>query len=254
MSLTSRQCLPCKQRPGLLDVPAAWTQTDSHANINMTIPDQQCDFCVPEAKWFADLQGIQTDLSDCLSLCDSLENLKARFLADYAAGQREGWGDALVLDSIWYAAIIRLIRCTTATGVREPVRRSWIDEMSPQLRDSLDYFKAMRDKFIAHSVNEFERNEVFVNLRRDGGGSLVPYEIMGRAMRISQYYIEDLPRLRELANYLIERVRHDKPLEMKRLVDVAKSMPVEDIIARGPSSDCDPMPRSGVAKGRKPFM
>ena len=112
---------------------------------------------LPEADVLADLYGIEYDLSTASFLCAKaleLSNLEQR--------------DYLHVEALVSAAIIRYGRCFS-TGARLGLTRKDIDGLDSAALEVHDYFKALRDKFVAHSVNPYENSYVTASVsERDG--------------------------------------------------------------------------------------
>lgn len=76
--------------------------------------------------------------------------------------------DSLVVEGLVTAALIRYCRCFS-TNVRLGLQRADIETLDAETLAQHDYFKALRDKFVAHSANPFEENWVTATAsERDG--------------------------------------------------------------------------------------
>jgi len=112
---------------------------------------------LPEAEILADLYSIQYDLEIATHLCKAASEM---------AAPRPH--DSLAVEGLVTAAIVRYFRCFSS-GARLGLRRSDIGDLDDQSLVDHDYFKALRDKFVAHSVNPFEENWVTATAsERDG--------------------------------------------------------------------------------------
>lgn len=112
---------------------------------------------LPEAEVLADLYGIDYDLTTASHLC-------TKALEFSKPDQR----DHLVIEGLVSAAIVRYARCFS-TGPRLGLTRKDIEALDASDSATHDYFKALRDKFVAHSVNPFEETYVTATAsERDG--------------------------------------------------------------------------------------
>ena len=75
-------------------------------------------------------------------------------------------------EAITTGAIVKYCRCFT-TGVRFGLKHTDIVNIGEDLLQKHDYFKALRDKSIAHPVNPFDESYVTVSITvKDGESSL----------------------------------------------------------------------------------
>ena len=173
----------------------------------VSIPRHQFDFSVREAQRLSDLTGVQSDLDSviqiCLKVIDELETMslgpgsKVLSLLD----------ERHLLADLLCAGIVRYAR-TLGTGVREGVPRDWIGELPLELRDANQYFKDLRDKLIAHSVNTLEDNQVFVWVSENPAGSP---EVSHIAVSRGRYLpgADDAKLLSTLAQAILDRVKRE---------------------------------------------
>ena len=75
--------------------------------------------------------------------------------------------DGLLVEALWTAALVKYIRCFTS-GKRFGLEVSVFDGFSGA-KETHQYYKDMRDKHVAHSVNPFEGVTVRVLLEGDPG-------------------------------------------------------------------------------------
>lgn len=109
------------------------------------------------AQRLADLAGIEHDLTIVMRTCDL-------FLRSPSVGAE----DALVgSNAIAAFAIITYFR-TLSSGVRGGVTSAQIDSLPRSLREAHLRLRNVRDRYLAHSVNQQEANIVTVSLNDDG--------------------------------------------------------------------------------------
>lgn len=97
-----------------------------------------------EAKRLADISSVLRDLDDAEILLNNLKKLLS---------QRKG--DRLLIQSMWSSALIFYVRCF-AKGKRYGLTSDIYQESKEALKLH-DFFKNLRDKHVAHSVNPFEQ-------------------------------------------------------------------------------------------------
>lgn len=205
------------------------------------------DFSIKEAQWLADLHGIEHDLRDVVRLCGKCLELMSAVPSPEQTPQK-------YLDATWmagemsFASVVKYGR-TFGSGVRRPIPLAWIEQLLPDDQKAHHYFKSLRDKFIAHSANAFEDNQVFAYLHPQ----FAPTEVKsiavdtGRYVSLSSGRVE---RLRHLAGTLEVRVREEIASETRRVLQIARAMPLSDLLTR--ETDNRPIPGDAdVSKGRR---
>src|SRR5712691_10749508 len=111
---------------------------------------------IREAQLLSDLTGIEHDLKATVTLCNRLEAA----LKDTFEGRQH---DLITLETFTTAALVRYARSFTS-GVRARLPKQILQGLPPKLLDDHRWFKALRDKYVAHSVNAFEENMVVAYL------------------------------------------------------------------------------------------
>ena len=170
-------------------------------------PRKLVRFPVPEAHRLASLGSISSDLHAVLRYCT--EAIQAS--RDHAGPSVE--------QALREAAVVRYGRCF-ATGVRAPLPRDLFELAPDGVRVSHEHFIDVRNKHVAHSVNEYEETDVVILLEKVGHR----YEIfdVGTAhVQRSALDGSDLPRLMELTKWLLEEVENLSEAERKLLFDLA---------------------------------
>lgn len=135
------------------------------------------DFSIPEAQRLADLSSIDADLQAVLRLVTRCEKVGAGVQKmPKTENDLTCYDEYMALGDLMFAAVIRYGR-TYGPGVREAIPRSWIDALPEDLRRSHEYFKELRNKYLAHSVNQPEDCQVFVMLTPQFGENQEPTAI-----------------------------------------------------------------------------
>jgi hypothetical protein len=112
-----------------------------------------------EAHRLADMNGVMNDLQWVAQVCEKI--------ADRFDDIRS---DTVELEAYQAAAIIRYGRCYKG-GVRTAflLDAEWIRRLTPDLQEAHRQFDALRDKHIAHSVNDWEINTPVAQIRMEEG-------------------------------------------------------------------------------------
>jgi hypothetical protein len=170
-------------------------------------------FPVPEAQLLADLTGVSTDLNAVAEYCD-------RFLDLLDKDQLDG----VVLGALCEAAIVRYVR-TLATGVRSGVSMEMLEKLGEEHLAVHNYVKDARDKWVAHSVNSFELNDVSVWLTPPERGAIGPYAVTVRQHRVSYLSKPAITALKELVTELSALVKAKIDEEKSKVLAIAQQKP-----------------------------
>jgi hypothetical protein len=169
-----------------------------------------------EAKTLADLTSIEQDLRTAREFAEL-------YLCEYGKPQyQHNMPDALMV-----ATLIRYERPFKG-GIRTPLPRAE-DLLSKEQITKHQYFLAMRDKYIAHPVNDFEENQPIARYwveRVDTEGitadteGITAIECMhGRIVGLSG---EDVRGIIELANAWLEYVQQKLQEEKAKLLEIVR--------------------------------
>lgn len=172
----------------------------------------------PEAQRLADLNGVSFDLALVSDLCDEFEEI------DYLSSTHH----LAIAQAIFMAAVVAYGR-TFGSAVRSGVKREQLELLPDALQHRHQYFKDIRDKFIAHSVNAFEENCVKLYLvPPERGAPGVAFIGLGHS-RVATLSHEDMAHLKELAIAVASLVEVEMESEKSRLLEYSKTLPIEDI-------------------------
>ena len=217
--------------------------------MNDWIIDGRYDFSIPEAQRLSDLSSINSDLEAVIRICNRCEITSIEL---HKASPSLSWMEEQeVLGDLKFAAVIRYGR-TIGSGVRQSIPLDWIEALPDSSREAHQYFKALRDKYVAHSVSQLEDNQVFVMLSPQFSEDQQPSHVTVDKGRLLTLGSGDIASLRTLAQELLKTVLREIELEKERLLMLARQMPLEKIKARG--ADSLPIPTSKHAfKIRRSF-
>jgi hypothetical protein len=174
------------------------------------------DLKIPEAVLLADLYEIESDLVAAEHFCKKAMKLALMMRRDLLA--EEG----LVL-----AAIIKYTRCFNK-GTRLSLKRSDIVGLHADQMDTHNYFFKLRDKYVAHAINEFERTYVTVTVA-ESDGVLLPITSLNagqQRIRLTAGMAKQLLELIANVKVLLkEMIFREESVLLKHI----QSLPSEDI-------------------------
>lgn len=207
--------------------------TDSSIHTNMSewqVPGRY-DFSIPEAQWLSDLYSIESDLENVTRICNKCEKLIKALSKPLDERTLDWWEDCQLLGDLTFAAIVWYGR-TFASGVRKGIPAEWIEKLPDTLQKNHDYFKTLRDKYIAHSVNQLEDNQIFLILSPQVGENQVPGHITVEKGRVITLSSKKVNSLKDLSQSLLATLNNELEIEKSRLMKIACSMPTKDIKSR----------------------
>jgi hypothetical protein len=194
---------------------------------------------IKEAQLLADLTGIQNDLEATDAICDLL-------MKEINKGQY----DMHLVDALSSAALVRYARSFSSGMRKTKMHESIQNLLSPELLKEHKWFINLRDKYVAHSVNAFEDNQVVAYLVPEERGPKGIASISVQQTRLASLGGADVTNLRALCAELRKDVEVLIGKERTRVLEAAKQIPIERLY-----SQKDPPPRlarkSDVAKPRK---
>lgn len=196
----------------------------------------QVDFA--EAKCLADLASIFQDLSFTVQASERLLSV----VEDESQ-------DPILIQSLWTAALISYVRCF-AHGKRFGLSEETISHLEGNPIEVHRFYKNLRDKHIAHSVNPFEEVAVGLVLPEEG---VTDRAIQGVAT-LSRRYIaasrEGVEQLVVLASALREEVGRLAKEAKAETLQVGKQIPLEKLLRKprlrvvAPGSEQAGLPRN----------
>lgn len=190
-----------------------------------------------EAKVLADLASIHQDL---VFTRDALMRL-IQLLTD-------GSQDHILIQSYWSAALVAYVRCFS-TGKRYGLTPDIYKHLDGAI-DCHNYYKDMRDKHIAHSVNPFEQVTVDVQLSPSDSDKK---EVLGVAVLTMKFMVPEVNGVVDCLRLTSVALKHivDRCKEYEnKVLEVAKGMPIEQLyskargrlVAPGPDQAGKPRP------------
>ena len=190
-----------------------------------------------EARYLADLNGIQIDLQAAIDLCN-------RLLTIYKIGKI----DSELQEALSIAILVKYSR-SFVTGVRKKLSINDIFGLSYNEIEIHDKFIALRNKHIAHSVNEFEENKVkaYYNNEKVYTEGITSISV-GHARLISLGG-SDAEAIIGLSKKIIDYVDMEMQAEKAKVLELVRNQPIDEIL-RGSSTSFNPK-MTNVDKRRK---
>ncbi len=179
-----------------------------------------------EAQPLADLAGVEEDLKATVEICDVL----LKVLSGRPSNLR-------LLDALTSAAIVRYVR-TFTSGVRTRLPSSLLDGLAEEQATDHRWFIDLRDKYVAHSVNAFEENQVVAYLVPEERGARDVASISVQQYRLASFGIDDTRKVKALAAELRQRLASVIRAENERVLAVARGLSMEALYTQ-----VDPPPR-----------
>ena len=174
------------------------------------------DFQVPEAQRLADLTGVAHDLEVAANMCG--------VYLDYR--DRGDIGDLWQKQALSISAVTMYMR-TATSGVRQGVTENHIAQLDPHHQAFHKYIKALRDKWVAHSVNALEETRVVVYPVPEGRGERGITQVTTQHRFTCSLSFDDANQLIVLAQELKRLVDSEIEDEKARLLEYARSLPVD---------------------------
>jgi hypothetical protein len=172
---------------------------------------------IPEACLLADLVSQAEDLQATADLCD---------LA--LAESSKGSSVVGVSEALTNAAVVRYSRCF-AKPVRTKIPNSLLDKLPENQNTDHKYFLALRNKYIAHSVNAFEETKIVAYLVPEDIGPRGVESIGIQHLRLGSLGVQHFNRLKTLSLELHRRVRIIIEEETRKVLDAARKLPVDGL-------------------------
>ncbi len=174
----------------------------THTYINLDIP---------EAIPLKNLIGIEYDLKQCKEWCERYISIRSDIL-----NIQLSW----LSEPLTTAILIFLGRALeVGGGVRNKMAKQILSALSKSEEDQYEYFITIRNKYIAHSVNEYERNFVRgqYTVERIESGIQSIGEGCERVIAMS---IEDAERIIGLCDILLKKIKAEKETHKEKVLKI----------------------------------
>ena len=190
-----------------------------------------------EAKKLADLASIYQDLSFTI---DTLKRL-LRLL-------KENDEDRVLIQSLWTAALISYARCFSS-GKRFGLSESIFEKLEGDPIGCHRYYRNLRDKHIAHSVNPFEQVVVGLVLSEPDNPKREVLGVATLSQKLVCTDIEGVEALLTLASVVREEVARQAKEYQAKTLEVGKGLPIDTLYSKATIRTITPGPEdAGIAR------
>ena len=180
------------------------------------------DLDIPESATLADLSGISWDLRCAREF--------AELLTGEFAAEKPNWR---LVEALSIAIIVMYSRPFARSEVRRRLGEIELAILTPEQRAAHDYFRAYRNKHVAHSVNAFEENLPRANYCLERVNEEGITAITCVSSRVTGLSGDDLKNVIELTTVLEAHVDSLIAKERERLLAIVRKMPLEEVLAGG---------------------
>jgi hypothetical protein len=158
----------------------------------------------------------------------------------------------MAIHALHDAALIRYARCFKA-GRRDAfqITDDWLKGLPPRLRQAHRDALSLRDKHIAHSINDWEVNVPVAVVARTNVAATVR-SIAIRQMRMMMLGTDPLENLHEVAKTLADRVVAEMQQLQREMLEALRRTPPRELQRRAPRVFPTPGRRKvGSDRGRR---
>lgn len=195
---------------------------------------------LPEAQRLADLASILQDLTFTIEACQRLLDVIDREPQD-----------AVLIQSLWSAALISYVRCF-AHGKRFGLSEEILAHLQGEPIPVHNFYKNLRDKHVAHSVNPFEEVAVGVVLPQADSDTKEAHGVAILAMKHIVTDRQGVEQLITLAASLREEVRRMAREAETATREAAKKIPLQELYKKPPLRLYAPGPeKAGGSRGAR---
>lgn len=192
----------------------------------------------PEAKQLGDIASILRDLQTVIEMCKRVVTLLETKNEDH-----------VLIDALWSMSLVRYVRCFTS-GKRYGLK---VNELFKDLKGdpigAHQFYKNMRDKHVAHSVNPYEQIHVGLVLNPPDSENK---EVVGVSILVGTHLYPQIDVVKQLGALAEVALRHIGKVgkEYQDLVlKKGKKLPIGDLYAKAQSKFVAPSPNL-AGKGR----
>ncbi len=175
------------------------------------------DLEMEEARYLANLVGIEYDLMTAIEWCNQFGELMS--------DRDKCW----LVEPLTTAILIRFMRAFGG-GKRYPNTKHILSILSREKKEQYEYFKAVRSKHVAHSANEFENNQVkayYIEGDANNGFNSIGLSC-DRVVGLSS---DEIDNIRNICQTLMAKVKSEIEAEKKKLLELTSAYAAEDILS-----------------------
>jgi len=174
------------------------------------------DLEIDEARYLANLVGVEYDLKTTIDWCDQFGQLMH--------DRDKYW----LVEPMTTAILVRFTRAFGG-GKRYPDTNHILSVLGKEEKEKYDYFRNVRSKHVAHSVNEFEDNQVkayYIEGSEEKGINSIGLGC-DRVIGLSS---EDINSIRAICQTLVTKVKSEMGIEKEKLLAFTSTYTAEDIM------------------------
>jgi hypothetical protein len=168
-----------------------------------------------EANDYADLEGIKQDLLWVVKAADKYPKIDIR--------------DTFTGEAFTFALIMKYGRAHN-TGERRSIPKKWIDELADEYQNDHNKFMALRNRYVAHSVNDFEENYAQVYIKNITSEQPEFNQVSVMHKRVVGISTDDVNKLACLSKILIAKIELQMKEEKNRVEEIARGIPIKELI------------------------
>ena len=178
------------------------------------------DLEIDEARLLMDLVGIEYDLNTTVDWCNHFDEL----MSDIMSKQGTTW----LVEPLTTAILVRFMRAF-GSGVRCGNTKHISSYLSEEEKSHYDYFKDLRDKHVAHSVNEFEDNQAKAYYI-EGAVEKGINSIQTGCSRIIGLSSSEIDKIRHICNTLVKVIQSEIKEEKTKLLEITSQYTKKEIV------------------------
>ena len=198
------------------------------------------DLEIDEARFLADLVGIEYDLNTTIDWCDHFDELMSAIMSKQ--------GTTWLVEPLTTAILVRFMRAFGG-GVRFGSTKHILSYLSEEEKLHYDYFRNLRSKHVAHSVNEFEDNQVkayYIEGSAENGIN----SIQTGCSRITGLSSSEIKKIRCVCHTLVAAIQSEIKDEKSKLLNITSQYTKKEIVKFKMKMPKHPS-KIDVTKGRK---
>lgn len=202
------------------------------------IESKRVEIKIKEVGHLADLRALEVELDMAMKLCDRARKI-----------QIDTNDDAIFVDGLVTAALVKYVRCFQSTGKRYGLSLENIESLPKDFIEAHNYLKDLRDKHVAHSVNGYEHCYVSAYIEIEDGVRKPFTALMPGSERVILGANEAFA-IYELSKEVSKIVVGLRIAEERRVLAIVNSLPEEVIATFKPYEEINPE-MEAVKKPRK---
>ena len=179
------------------------------------------DVDIDDAKYLADLNGAEVDLSSAIQLCNYLN-------IHFETGNLE----TEIIDALSTAILVRYAR-PFMSGVREKLNIDELDGLTRNDINNHNKYISFRSKHITHSVNIFEENQVVAYYNDEKVKNEGIQSISVQHHRVMGLSSIDLDNIIGLSKKVRKNIKQIIDSEKEKVLDIIRGIPIGEVLARG---------------------